>query len=162
MHTLLVAFVAGLAVTLVANFCSTIYLHRCLSHRALTMRRPVQQVFRFLVWITTGMRPRQWVAVHRKHHAFTDVEGDPHSPKLLGWVRVQMRNVALYRARGPQPGDGAPLRQGHPRDRLDRHLFDHAFVGLGLGTRSCVVLGPVTGLVAAFIHMDLLSARTPR
>jgi stearoyl-CoA desaturase (delta-9 desaturase) len=80
LHTLLVAFIAGLAVTLVANFCSTIYLHRCLSHRALTMRRPVQQVFRFLVWITTGMRPRQWVAVHRKHHAFTDVEGDPHSP----------------------------------------------------------------------------------
>ena len=98
LHTLIVATVAGVAVTLLANLCSTVYLHRCLSHRALSVRGPVNQVFRFLVWITTGIRPRQWVAVHRKHHAFTDVEGDPHSPVLLGWWNVQMRNVALYRA----------------------------------------------------------------
>ena len=157
LHTLLVASVAGLAVTLMANFCSTIYLHRCLSHRALTMRRPVQQVFRFLVWITTGMRPRQWVAVHRKHHAFTDVEGDPHSPVLLGWWNVQMRNVALYRAEARNPETLARYAKDIPEDRLDRVLYNHALLGLAVGTAIlCLVLGPVTGLLAAFIHMNLL------
>ena len=157
LHTLLVAFIAGLAVTLVANSCSTIYLHRCLSHRALTMRGPVQQVFRFLVWITTGMRPRQWVAVHRKHHAFTDVEGDPHSPVLLGWWNVQMRNVALYRAEARNPETLARYAKDIPEDRLDRVLYNHALLGLAVGTAIlCLVLGPVTGLLAAFIHMNLL------
>jgi len=157
LHTLLVAFIAGLAVTLVANSCSTIYLHRCLSHRALTMRGPVQQVFRFLVWITTGMRPRQWVAVHRKHHAFTDVEGDPHSPVLLGWWNVQMRNVALYRAEARNPETLARYAKDIPEDRLDRVLYNHALLGLAVGTAIlCLVLGPGTGLLAAFIHMNLL------
>src|ERR671910_1882896 len=97
MRTILLAIAIGFAVTLVANICTTVYLHRAAAHRALTVRRPVEHAFRFLVWITTGIRPRQWVAVHRKHHAFTDTEGDPHSPVLHGWVKVQMQNVAMYR-----------------------------------------------------------------
>jgi len=157
LHTLLVAFLVGLAVTLLANLCSTIYLHRCLSHRALSLRGPVQQVFRFLTWVTTGMRPRQWVAVHRKHHAFTDVEGDPHSPVLLGWLNVQVRNVALYRAEARNPETLARYAKDVPEDRLDRVLYNHALLGLTVGTAFlCLLFGPVVGLLAAFIHMNLL------
>jgi stearoyl-CoA desaturase (Delta-9 desaturase) len=157
LHTLLVATLAGIAVTLLANTCTTIYLHRALAHRALTVRGPVHQVFRFLVWITTGVRPRQWVAVHRKHHAFTDVEGDPHSPVLLGWWNVQMRNVALYRAEARNPETLARYAKDIPETTLDRVLYNHGILGLAVGTTIlCLVVGPVAGVLAAFIHLNLL------
>src|SRR5690348_10302367 len=97
MANLLAALVAGFLVAQLATFATTVYLHRTLSHRALALGRPLDFAFRVLVWITTGIKPRQWVAVHRKHHAYSDEPGDPHSPKLLGWRRVQIGNVGLYR-----------------------------------------------------------------
>ena len=98
--TLTTAFIAGVTVSIAANCCTTVYLHRALSHRALTIRTAPALVFRAFIWLSTGIKPKEWVAVHRKHHAFTDVEGDPHSPILLGWKTVQKKNVALYRATG--------------------------------------------------------------
>jgi stearoyl-CoA desaturase (delta-9 desaturase) len=151
--------VAGFVVTMVANVCTTVYLHRALSHRGLVLRRPIVFMFRVLVWITTGIRPRQWVAVHRKHHAFSDVEGDPHSPRLLGWVRVQLTNVALYRREANNPLTVARYAKDLPPDRWDRMLFDHALLGLGIGIGILVwVLGPVAGLLAAFFHANLYLA----
>ena len=70
--SVVIGVVAGFCVMLAANLSTTIYLHRTLSHRALTMRRPLAFGFRAFIWISTGIRPRQWVAVHRKHHSFTD------------------------------------------------------------------------------------------
>jgi len=64
----------------VAIFLTTVFLHRTLSHRAVSMGRGLRWACRAVTWLSTGIKPRQWVAVHRKHHAFTDVEGDPHSP----------------------------------------------------------------------------------
>src|SRR5215210_212084 len=97
MGPVLLALVIGFALAQLATLITTIYLHRALSHRAVALAPGVSSVFRVLTWITTGIRPRQWVAVHRKHHAFTDVEGDPHSPLLEGFAMVQFANVALYR-----------------------------------------------------------------
>src|SRR3954469_12962989 len=149
MRTVLLALLLGLCITLLANVATTVYLHRALAHRAVTLRRPATEFFRFFTWVTTGMRPRQWVAVHRKHHAFTDVEGDPHSPVLLGWWNVQMRNVALYRAEARNPETLARYAKDIPEDRLDRVLYNHALLGLAVGTTIlCLVLGPVTGLLA--------------
>jgi len=143
----------GLATSQLALFCTTIYLHRALSHRAITLRPFVRSVFRVLIWLMTGIRPRQWVAVHRKHHAFTDLEGDPHSPVLLGFWRVQLANAALYRR---VARDGVTVQRyarDQPPDRWDRLFFDHAFVGLGIGiTALCLVLGWRLGLVAAAVH----------
>ena len=59
--TLLIALLVGFAVTLVANICTTVYLHRALAHRGVTLAPSVQWVFRFLLWITTGIQPRQWL-----------------------------------------------------------------------------------------------------
>jgi stearoyl-CoA desaturase (delta-9 desaturase) len=150
----LAAVLAGLIVTQIANLCTTVYLHRALAHRAVTLRAPLAFVFRVLTWITVGIKPREWVAVHRKHHAFTDVEGDPHSPKLLGWVRVQFTNPALYRREARNPETVKRYAKDLPPDWWDRHVFDHAFVGLGIGVAILIALfGPLWGLVAAVVHM---------
>jgi stearoyl-CoA desaturase (delta-9 desaturase) len=142
-----------LAITQVGLFCTTIYLHRALSHRAISLRPSVRMMFRVLIWLMTGIRPRQWVAVHRKHHAFTDVAGDPHSPVLVGFLRVQIANAALYRKVARDGTTTQRYARDLAPDRLDVLLFDHAFVGLGIGiTLLCITLGWRLGLLAAAVH----------
>ena len=156
MRSVLLAVVVGFAASLLANLATTIYLHRALAHRALTLRRPVSHVFRFLIWVTTGIRPRQWVAVHRKHHAFTDVAGDPHSPHLHGWVKVQLLNVQMYRREANSPETVARYAKDLPSTRLDRVLYDHALLGLAIGIGILVLtFGWAVGLMAAFVHVNL-------
>ncbi len=152
---LLLALVIGLAVTLLANAATTIFLHRGLAHRALTLRRPALEFFRFVTWVTTGIRPRQWVAVHRKHHAYTDVPGDPHSPVLNGWVKVQMYNVAMYRREAQNPETIARYAKDLPPTRIDRLFYDHALFGLAIGVGLLTALfGWKVGLLAAFVHVN--------
>lgn len=131
---ILFAVVIGLAVCQLAIFLTTIYLHRTLSHRAVTMSPGLDWVCRFLVWITVGIQPRQWVAVHRKHHAFVDVDGDPHSPILEGFAAVQFGNVLMYRKAAHDPEILNKYAKDLPPDRWDKALFGHALVGLGVGT----------------------------
>ena len=148
----LIALLAAVAVTQTANLATTVYLHRCLSHRAMTIRMPLRLIFRVITWITTGIRPRQWVAVHRKHHAHTDVRGGPHSPVLLGWKTVQLHNVGLYRRALADPELVDKYARDVPTDKLDRLLFDHALLGLAIGIGLLVmVFGPLIGLLAAFL-----------
>ncbi|SRR5581483_4158227 len=156
MYPLLLALVAGFVVCQLATLATTVYLHRTLSHRAMTMRPWLAFAFRAVLWITTGIRPREWVAVHRKHHAYTDVEGDPHSPKLLGWVAVQFGNVGLYRKVATDREQVARYARDLPADRWDRALFDRSWLGLAIGiTVLVVVFGPWVGLLAAGIHTVL-------
>ncbi len=156
MRTVFLAVLIGFAISTIANVATTVYLHRTLSHRALTMTRPTRAVFRFLTWVTTGIRPRQWVAVHRKHHTFTDVEGDPHSPVLHGWVTVQMKNVAMYRREARNPETVARYAKDLPATRLDRWAYDHALLGLGIGVAAAVaVFGWWVGLLASFVHLNI-------
>ena len=153
LHPLL-ALAAGLLVTQLAIFATTIYLHRGLAHRGLTVHPALAVVLRFFLWITTGMRPREWAAVHRLHHAATDTEADPHSPLVLGFWRVQLANAALYRRTARDGTTVNRYAKDLQPDRLDRWFFDHAFLGLGIGiTILCVTLGWPTGLLAAVIHM---------
>ena len=151
--SLLLAVLTAAFVCQVALVLTTVYLHRTLSHRAVSVSPRVAMVMRVLLWVTTGIRPRQWVAVHRKHHAFADVEGDPHSPLLEGFAMVQFGNVSLYRR---ALKDGTVVQRyarDLPPDRWDRLFFDHAVLGLGLGTALlCLVLGPWAGLLAAGLH----------
>jgi stearoyl-CoA desaturase (Delta-9 desaturase) len=131
-----------------------VFLHRALSHRALTLSPGVAFFFRVTPWMSTGIRPRQWVAVHRKHHAFTDIEGDPHSPVLLGYPKVQVGNVGLYRTAAKDPDVIAKYARDLPADRWDRVLFDHALIGLSIGVALlCLLLGWQWGLLAAGVHV---------
>jgi stearoyl-CoA desaturase (delta-9 desaturase) len=144
---------AGLLTCQAAFFVTTIYLHRTLAHRAMTLSPRTSSVFRVATWLMTGIRPRQWVAVHRKHHAFTDVEGDPHSPVLEGFLTVQLGNTWLYRRVARNRATVARYARDLPPDRWDRVLFDHAIIGLGIGYGILTLaLGPEIALVAAGVH----------
>ena len=147
------AILAGLAVCQLALFLTTVYLHRALAHRALKMKPGLAMVCRTLLWITTGIKPRQWVAVHRKHHAFTDVEGDPHSPVLRGYAAVQFGNVGMYRKVANDPLAVNRYARDLPPDRWDRMFFDHALIGLAVGIGFlCLAFGWQLGLLAAAVH----------
>jgi stearoyl-CoA desaturase (delta-9 desaturase) len=87
------------------------------------------------------------------------MEGDPHSPVLLGWKQVQMKNVALYKAAAKDEEILNKYAKDIPYDNWDRILFNRAFLGLGLGiTFLIVVLGPVAGIIAAVVHMNFYLA----
>jgi stearoyl-CoA desaturase (delta-9 desaturase) len=130
---ILIAVVVGLAVCQVALFLTTVFLHRTLSHRAVTMSPGLRFTCRVLTWIMTGITPRQWVAVHRRHHAFTDVEGDPHSPLLEGFTAVQVGNVLLYRRVARDKATVDKYAKDLAPDRWDKVLFDHGYLGLAVG-----------------------------
>jgi stearoyl-CoA desaturase (delta-9 desaturase) len=146
----------AIALTQIAVVATSIYLHRALAHRALDVHPVADMIFRVILWMTTGLRRREWVAVHRKHHAFTDREGDPHSPLLLGVWRVQLLN-AYYYAR--EAGKRETLERFAPdivEDRLDRLVFSWGWLGVGSGTAMlCLLLGLWPGLLAALAHAIL-------
>lgn len=148
------AVLASALVTQVAVFSTTIYLHRCATHKALELHPAVAFVFRFAIWLTSGLSTREWVAVHRKHHAFTEVEGDPHSPHLHGFWSVQLGNVFHY------------VREAHNRETVDRYardieedwcdrtIFRVGLLGPTIGTVGlCLILGLWWGLFAAGLHL---------
>ncbi len=145
--------IAAALVTEVSVLATTVYLHRVLSHRSLTVRPFVALAFRAVLWMTTGITPRAWVAVHRKHHAFSDTPQDPHSPIVLGFWAVQLGNVKLYRDTIRDGVTVTKYSRDLPPDRLDRAVFDHAYAGLALGIGLLIwVLGPLAGLLAAGVH----------
>lgn len=149
---LIIAFV----VTQIGIASTTIYLHRALSHKAIRVNRGLDLAFRSILWITTGIRRQEWVAVHRKHHAYTDVEGDPHSPVLMGYWQVQLFNLKLYRNEAANPKTLSNYTRDLPEDAWDRLLFRRSFVGLGIGVAILVaVFGWEIGLIAAALHMVL-------
>lgn len=147
------AVLLGLLLAQVALMVTTVYLHRCLSHRALRLSPGVQGVCRVLIWTLVGMRPRQWVAVHRKHHAFTDTVNDPHSPIVLGYARVQFANAFLYRKVARDRAAVSRYARDLRADRWDRLFFDHAVVGLSLVAGLLVFLiGWRLAIVVELVH----------
>lgn len=91
-----VSLVVAFLLTQVASVATSVYLHRAITHQALKLHRLPALVFQGVIWLTVGVSRREWAAVHRKHHAHTDQEGDPHSPYLLGFWQVQFFNAWYY------------------------------------------------------------------
>jgi stearoyl-CoA desaturase (delta-9 desaturase) len=60
----------------------TVGFHRLLTHRAFASYRWVERTFAVLGSLSVQGSVMDWVADHRKHHAHTDREGDPHSPHV--------------------------------------------------------------------------------
>ena len=137
----------------VAVFSTTIYLHRTATHRALVMQPAMEWMFKFALWLTTGLATKEWVAVHRKHHAFTDEEGDPHSPALEGFWKVQLGNVYYYMREVKKTDVVARYARDIKEGWWDRSVFKHGWLGLTLGTIAlCAIIGVWWGLLAAGIH----------
>ena len=148
--------IIAVALSEIAVIATSIYLHRALAHRALRLHPAADVFFRAILWLTTGQSRQQWVAVHRKHHAFTDREGDPHSPRLLGFWRVQLFNVYYYMREARNPQTIATFAPDLPEDRLDRVLFSRGLVGVASGLAFlCVVVGFWPGLLAGLAHAGL-------
>ena len=81
----------------------TIFLHRHQTHRALDLHPFISHFFRLWLWLTTGIVTKEWVAIHRKHHARVETEEDPHSPQRLGILKVLLEGSELYRQEAGNP-----------------------------------------------------------
>ena len=115
-------------------FFTTIYLHRTLTHRSIRLHPAVGLFMHLHLKLFTGLQPRQWVAVHRKHHQFSDKEGDPHSPHLLGLWHVFFGNALLYRKEANNPETVRKYTPDYKEDVLDKLPLGSygALIGLGL------------------------------
>ncbi len=112
-----------LCLTHVTIAAVTIYLHRHQAHKSLALHPLVSHFFRFWLWLTTGIVTREWVAIHRKHHARVESVEDPHSPQQFGIGKVLLQGAELYRA---EARNAQTLQQyGHdtPQDRLEQYLY---------------------------------------
>jgi stearoyl-CoA desaturase (delta-9 desaturase) len=122
---------SALLLTHVTIACVTIFLHRHQAHRALSLHPAVSHFFRLWLWLTTGMVTREWVAVHRKHHAVCETEADPHSPQIWGILRVLFGGVGLYRTAALNEETIKVYGRGTPDDWLERNVYGrHRFTGL--------------------------------
>ncbi len=132
----------------------TIYLHRHQTHRALTLHPIVSHFFRLWLWMTTGMVTAEWVAIHRKHHATTDVEGDPHSPAVLGIKKVFWEGAELYRKASKDRDLVDKYSHGTPDDWIERHLYSrHSAKGVVLMFIINAILFGIPGVSIWAIQM---------
>jgi stearoyl-CoA desaturase (Delta-9 desaturase) len=144
-----VAVVVGFVLAQLAGLMTTIYLHRVLAHKAIRLHPAVTMVMRVGTWALTSIAPREWVAVHRKHHNFSDVEGDPHSPHIEGYWEIMLGNTFFY-LREARNGDTLEKYAADlPYDRLDKYLLRWGALGLALTAALLVlVMGLWPGLTA--------------
>ena len=122
--------VVMLVFTQLTIFSVTLYLHRSQAHRGVDFHPALNHFFRFWTWLTTSMITREWVAIHRKHHAKVETEEDPHSPQTRGIGKVFWQGVELYReARTDRPSI-EQYGKGAPDDWIERRLYTpHANLG---------------------------------
>ncbi|MFI5268881.1 MAG: acyl-CoA desaturase [Chloroflexota bacterium] len=106
------------------NACISLFLHREQAHHSVSIRRRVQVPMRVWLWLATSIKTKEWVACHRKHHAFADRQGDPHSPVIVGLARVVLGGYFLYRTAVSDPDTLAKYGTGTPTDWLERHLVE--------------------------------------
>lgn len=119
-----------LIATQLTIFSVTLYLHRSQAHRGVDFHPVLAHFFRFWTWLTTSMITKEWVAIHRKHHAKCETEDDPHSPMYKGIKTVFWRGVELYREARSQRDDIEQYGKGAPNDWIERHLYTpHATMG---------------------------------
>jgi stearoyl-CoA desaturase (delta-9 desaturase) len=149
----LIILAAAFVLTQITSFATSIYLHRALAHKSLAVRPGLAWLFRAALWLFTGGSQQQWVAVHRKHHTFCDREGDPHSPKLLGFWKVQLGNVYYYVREARNPKTIETFAPDLAPDWWERHVFGYGWTGLGTGILlMSLLLGWWQGLAAVALH----------
>ena len=141
-----------LIVTHITIISVTLYLHRSQTHRGVTFHPVVNHFFRFWLWLTTAMVTKQWVAIHRKHHQYSDVEGDPHSPKLFGIKNILFRGVYYYYVTAKDARMTLSYGKGTPEDWIEKNIYSkYNYAGVCLMLVINVVLfgwiGPIIWLI---------------
>ena len=145
---------ATLAMTHITISAVTIFLHRAQAHRALELHALPAHFFRFWLWLTTGMVTKEFVAIHRKHHAKCETEEDPHSPQTRGIKALLLTGVELYRAESKVPETMAKYGLGTPDDWIERHLYTrHSWQGVGVMLAIDLLLFGAIGITVWAVQM---------
>lgn len=140
-----------LIVTHITIVCVTLFLHRGQAHRGIEFHPVMSHFMRFWLWFTTGMVTRQWVAIHRKHHRYSDRQGDPHSPHVFGIWRVLFGGAILYHEASKDRKMVDTYGRGCPDDWMEQNIYSaHSRLGIGL----CLLFNlAVFGWVGALIWL---------
>ena len=147
--------IATLILTHITIASVTIFLHRYQAHRAIEVHPLVSHFFRFWLWLTTSMVTKQWVAIHRKHHAKCETEQDPHSPVVLGINAVLWTGAELYRKEGDKQETLDAYGHNTPDDWLENNLYSGRTNKLGIAmmlVTNVVLFGPI-GITVWAIQM---------
>jgi stearoyl-CoA desaturase (delta-9 desaturase) len=143
-----------LVTTHITIFCVTVYLHRGQAHKSLTFNPILEHFIRFWLWLTTGMVTKQWVAIHRKHHRYSDVEGDPHSPHVYGIWKVLFKGAMLYHEASKDKSMVDTYGVGTPSDWIESNLYTrHSRLGIGILLLLNITLFGWLGAVIWVIQM---------
>jgi stearoyl-CoA desaturase (delta-9 desaturase) len=144
----------ALVLTHVTIASVTIFLHRHQAHRGLTLHPAVSHFFRLWLYLTTGMVTREWVAIHRKHHARCETAEDPHSPQVYGIWRLIFGGVGLYRSEGRVEETLTTYGRGTPDDWLERHVYSrYRYLGVLLMLLIDLVLFGWVGFIIFAVQM---------
>jgi stearoyl-CoA desaturase (delta-9 desaturase) len=112
-----------LILTHITILCVTLYLHRSQAHKSVEFNPVISHFMRFWLWLTTGMVTKQWVATHRKHHRYTEEQGDPHSPHVYGIYKVLFKGAFLYNDAAKDKDMVKQYGVGTPDDWIERNLY---------------------------------------
>ena len=148
-------FVVTFATIQVMFLGVTLYLHRDQSHGGLKLHPALRHVFRFWLWYSSGVLTKEWVAVHRRHHAYADRHGDPHSPVIFGLRRVVLEGYELYSAATRDADIVRNYGKGTPDDWIERNLYSrHPNLGIGLFALTALVLFGIPAVVMVVVHLS--------
>lgn len=143
-----------LIVTHITIVCVTLFLHRGQAHRGIEFHPVLEHFMRFWLWLTTGQITKQWVAVHRKHHRFTEEPGDPHSPHVYGFWRVLFNGAFLYHTASKDSAMVAQYGVGTPDDWVEQNIYTkHSRLGIALMLAIDLILFGAWGAVVWGIQM---------
>ena len=143
-----------LIVTQLTIFTVTIFYHRCQTHRGVDLHPVIQHFFRFWGWLTTGMVVKEWVAIHRKHHARVETVDDPHSPQIYGIKKVFWDGVSLYQDAAENKDDMQKYGRGTPDDWIERNVYGgHPYWGPTLMLFISFALFGVIGVAMWAVQM---------
>jgi stearoyl-CoA desaturase (delta-9 desaturase) len=132
----------------------TLYLHRDQTHRAINLHPVLRHFCRLWIWLTSGMVTREWVAIHRKHHAMVEHEGDPHSPQIYGLRKVLLEGAELYRAEAKNTETLEKYGHGTPDDWPERNVYGrHRLLGIYVLLFIDIVLMGLPGITVFAVQM---------
>lgn len=146
---------ASLLMVQVTVFAVTLYLHRDAAHRAVDLHPAIRHFCRFWLWLTTGIATREWVAIHRKHHARCETPDDPHSPQVEGLRKVLLEGAELYRAEARNAETLRKYGRGTPDDWLERRVYGaaHNYLGIALMVVLFLLLFGAPGIIMIAVQL---------
>jgi stearoyl-CoA desaturase (delta-9 desaturase) len=147
-------FLAAFIMVQISMMGVTLYLHRDQAHRAIDLHPVLRHFFRLWIWLTSGMVTREWVSIHRKHHAMVEREGDPHSPKVFGLRKVLLEGAELYRVESLNDETLEKYGKGTPDDWVERNVYQRFSIsGVYVLLTIDVILLGLPGITVFAIQM---------